>query len=110
MALETLAEPFGQANRPEIQRRDQAGGPRPAERVEGDPQSRSCSLERVTPPPVMPSEGPADFALRPPFRIVKTHATHEGATPELLNHPHAISPQCPVSNEHRELTPCVLTR
>ena len=46
MALETLAEPFDQVNRPETQRRDQAGGPRPAGRVEGDPQSRSCSLER----------------------------------------------------------------
>jgi len=46
MALEALAEPFGQANRPEIHRHDQAGGPRPAERVEGDRQSHSCSLEQ----------------------------------------------------------------
>ena len=72
--LVTLTEAFGQADRSQIQRRDQADCAQPAERIEGEPQSRSCSLEGVTPSPERARESPADFALRPAFRIVKTDA------------------------------------
>src|SRR5215467_10657522 len=108
--LETLTEPLGQANRPQVQRRDQADRSRPAERVEGDPQSRRCSLQGVTPSPVRTSERPRNLGFRPALGIVQTHSTDECAAAELLNHPHAISAQGPMTNEHRELPPCVLPR
>src|SRR5215469_7072017 len=110
ISLEVFAKALCKSNRPEIRRGDEADGPRPVERVKRDPQRRSCGFKRVTATPVGASERPSDFALRPLFGIVKTYATHEGATRDLLNRPHAVAPQCPVSHKHRELTPCVSAR
>src|SRR5215467_5308247 len=108
--LESLTEPLRQANRPQVQRRDQADRSRPAERFEGDPQSRRCSLQGVTPSPVSTSERPRNLGFRPALGIVKAHSTDERAASELLHHPHPISAECPMPNEHRELSPGVLPR
>src|ERR1700722_405215 len=86
---------------------DQATNAFEAETLETEGDRRPRPFGRQALAPACPIEEPADFDRGPTFGIVQAEPADERARRLLLDGPHAVAPQLPMTQEHGQRAPRV---
>ena len=71
-----------------------------------DREIQNGGLRGIPPAPAGSTQHPAEFEPRPPLGVPEAHAPDQDARRPFLRSPEAVAPQGPVTDHHRQVTPC----